>query len=269
LLIGACLSNGYAALPPGAAELGYEKCVINETPVPADVAPGDKGSFKWFNGQWYFRTRPTPDHYSLQGGALALSLGGDLVSTPRTFSSGRLPTLPGAAGFYVEFDVQVSDSDPDHFPAVWLMPVEHNRQKDDHYGQDPAGFERFLEIDVMEKMAYKGPGLIGTIHNWTGIYPHYKNLANTNNISPVLIDFTQRHTFGASYNPLRQQVTWWVDGLRQMSIGAPCVPDIAKQQHFYLIISAQTHGKKIPHYLFIRGVRAYVPRASPLPPARK
>lgn len=31
----------------------------------------------------------------------------------------------------------------------------------------------------------------------------------------------------------------------------------------------QTHGKKIPYYMRIRGVQAYIPKGSPLPPAKK
>ena len=265
MLVGMALCNGCASVPPGAAALGYRKCAISETPTPADIGHGDNGDHKWFSGQWYAR-RVSSD-YRMEDGALALSLGGDLVSTPRDFSKGRLPTLPGANGFYVEYDVQLSDNDPDHFPAVWLMPVEHNQPKGDHYAGDPEGVERWLELDVMEKMAYKGPGLIGTAHSWTGKYPHYEDRWNTNNISPVAIDFAKRHTFGASYDPKGQQVTWWVDGIRRMSIGAPYVPEVAVQQHFYLILSAQTHGKKVPYTMHVRGVRAFVPQESPLPAA--
>ena len=267
VLFGVSLLTGCAELPPGAAGLGYEKCVINEKPVPADIANSDNGDFKWFSGQWYFDKRPSSDLYKLQDGVLAISQGGDLISVPRDFSKGRLPALPGANGFYVEFEVQLSDNDPDHFPAVWLMPVEHNRKKDDQYSGDPAGFERFLEIDVMEKMAYKGPGLIGTIHNWSGIYPHYKDLENPNNVSKLPIDFSKKHIFGASYDPKGKEVTWWVDGVRQMSIAAPYIPDIAEKQLFHLIISAQSHGKKVPYTMLISGVRAYVPKDSPLPSA--
>ena len=89
----------------------------------------------------------------------------------------------------------------------------------------------------------------------------------TNNISRVAIDFSKRHVFGASYDPKRQEVAWWVDGVRQLSIGAPYVPDIAARQHFYLILSAQTHGKKVPYTMYVRSVRVFVPQESPLPAA--
>ncbi len=251
-----------ADVPPGAAALGYTKRVIHETPTAADIAPGKNGNYKWFSGQWYSRTSPSLDHYSTQDGALALSLGGDLVSTPRDFSAGKLPLLPGPDGFYVEFDVRLSDNDKDHWPAVWLMPVEHDGKRD-HYEGDPPGFERFMELDVEE--GGFGPGLTGTVHSTEGVYPKWKHVQNPNNVSPAAMDRIRKHTFGASYDPVHQKVTWWVDGKLQMSAGAPYVPAVAARQHFYLILSAQSHKAKKPYFMFVSGVRAYVPPGSSLP----
>jgi hypothetical protein len=56
-----------------------------------------------------------------------------------------------------------------------------------------------------------------------------------------------------------------VDGVEQMSAGAPYVPAVAAKQHFYLIISAQTQGAKKPCDMFVSGVRAFVPPGSALP----
>ena len=249
--------NGMArGVPPGAAALGYTLCVINEHPTASDVAPGSSGACKWFSGQWWESPPPLTD-YSTASNVLVLSLGGDLVSTPRNFSAGALPVLPGSNGFYVEFDVQLSDNDPDHWPAVWLMPVEHNARQQDHYPGDPPGFERWMELDVDE--GGFGPGLCGTVHSWTGIYPNYANSQNLNNESRVALDRTRIHTFGASYDPGARTVAWWVDGARQMSAGPPYVPAVAALQHFYLILSAQTHGQNIPYSMSISGVRAYLP----------
>lgn len=250
-------------IPPGAAALGFTKCVIDETPTTADIASGRNGStHKWFSGQWYSKTAPSLDHYEMRNGVLALKLGGNLVSAPLDFSQGNLPLLPGAEGFYVEFDVRLSDNDPDHWPAVWLMPAEHDG-KLDHYEGDPPGFERFMELDVDE--GGFGPGLTGTVHSTEGIWPNWKHIQNPNNVSRIPIDRSQTHTFGASYDPVQQKVTWWLDGVQQMSAGTPYVPTVAARQHFYLILSGQSHGAKKPHYTFISGVRAYVPPTSPLP----
>ena len=255
-------------VPPGAAALGYTKCVIDERPHVADIAPGKNGQYKWFSGHWYNSKSPGNDRYEMSMGELALRLGGNLVSAPRDFSMpGQLPALPGDKGFYVEFDVRLSDTNSDYWPAVWLMPWEHNNLQEDHYEGDPKGFERWMELDVDE--GGFGPGLTGTVHSWTGIYPQYKHVQNPNNVRKEPLDRSQKHTFGASYDPLTKTVTWWIDGEFQMSATSPYVPDIATRQNFYLIISAQSHGKKKDYQMFVSSVRAYVPDSSPLPAVRR
>jgi len=255
------------AVPPGAAALGYTKCALNESPTAADIAPGSNGDHKWFSGQWYAGEEgPSLDHYSTQDGVLVLSLGGDLVSTPRDLRAGKLPLLPGSDGFYVGFDVRLSDNDPDHWPAVWLMPAEHNGKQEDHYAGDPPGYERWIELDIDE--GGFGPGLTGTGHSCSGIWEQgYHNLQNPNNVSPVAIDRSRKHTFGGSHDPVRQTTTWWVDGVEQMSAAPPYVPATAAEQHFHLIISAQSHGQQKPYSMFVSGVRAYLAPSSSLPAA--
>ena len=250
--------------PPGAEALGYSKCVINEKPAAPDIAPGATGNYKWFSGQW-FAQPPSLDRYQTIQGALTLALDGEIVSRSRDFSTGKLPALSGSDGFYAEFDVRLSDNDPDHWPAVWLMPVEHNGKQQDHYSGDPVHFERWMELDIDEGGFCTG--LAGTVLSWTGIWPHYQRAFNPNHLSPIPLDRTHAHTFGASYDPADAKVNWWVDGANQMSAGLPHVPTIAANQHFYLIISAQSHGKNKPYSMFINGVRAYVPARSILPAA--
>ena len=256
LAICAGLEGLARGVPPGAAALGYTLCVINEQPTAADIAPGSSGDYKWFNGQWWEPPPPRTD-YSTVSNVLVLGLGGDLVSTPRDFSAGALPVLSGSNGFYVEFDVRLSDTNEDHWPAVWLMPVEHNAQVQDCYPGDPPGFERWMELDVDE--GGWGPGLLGTVHSWSGLWPNFTSLSNPNNVSHAALDRSQKHTFGASYDPTDRRVAWWVDGDPQMYAAAPYVPAVAAKQHFYLILSAQTHGKNLPYSMFVSSVRAYVP----------
>ncbi len=251
------------AVPAGAAALGYTKCVISECPTVADIAPGRNGDYKWFSGQWYSPEVPSLDRYTMQNGVLALSLGGDLVGTSHDFTGAKLPLLSGADGFYVEFGVRLSDNGPDHWPAVWLMPAEHSGKQEDHYEGDPPGFERWMELDVDE--GGFGPGLAGTVHSWTGIWhgnPDYARVMNSNNVLKTPLDRSQTHIFGASYDPVKQKVTWWVDGVAQMSADGPCVPEVARKQHFYLIMSAQTHGAEEPYRMYISGVHAFVPPTS-------
>jgi hypothetical protein len=259
-LVDFVLTGGPA--PSAAAALGYTLCVINEKPTASDIAPGSKGNYKWFSGQWWETPPPLSDYSSLNN-ALTLSLGGELVSTPRDFSTGATPVLPGSNGFYVEFDMQLSDNGSDHWPGVWLMPVENNAQQQDCYPNlypsDPPDFERCMEFDVEE--GGWGPGLLGTVHFWTGVQPNETSISNPNNESPIPLDLSQKHTFGGSYDPVHQTVSWWVDGVYQMSAGAPYVPAVAALQHFYMILSAYSHGANTPYTMSISGVRAYVPAA--------
>jgi hypothetical protein len=269
LAVAAGADDARPPIAPGAAALGYSKCILAEHPAAADIAPGKSGAFKWFTGQWYSGGGPSLDHYTTVDGTLALSPGGDLVSAPLDFSAGKLPLLPGADGFYVEFDVRLSDDNPDHWPAVWLMPAEHNGKQQDHYGDDPPGFERFMEFDIDE--GGFGPGLTGTVHSTWGVwtkdkgYPHH--VQNPNNVPKTPLDRAKLHTFGGSYDPKTQKVTWWVDGVFQMSAGAPYVPEVAARQHFYLILSNQTHGKNVPYTMYVSGVRAWTRPESAVPAA--
>jgi hypothetical protein len=247
-------------IPRGAAAAGCTICVIDEKPVAEDIAPDKAGDYKWFNGQWYKRPSP-PACYSTVNNTLAIGLGGELVSAPRDFSAGALPLLSGGSGFYVEFELRLSDNDPDHWPGVWLLPVENNGRHEDYYPnyypKDPVNYERVMEFDVEE--GGWGPGLLGTVHFWTGVPPKVSSIANPNNASPTPLDLSRKHTFGGSYDPVKQKVSWWVDGVYQMSAGAPYVPDVAALQHFYLILTADTRGKKVPYTMYVSRVRAYVP----------
>ncbi len=259
IALSTALAAAETKVPAGAQALGYTRCLFDEKPTAEQIAPEGKGDYAWFSGQWYAKP-PALDLYSTVDGALTLKLGGDLCSAPRDFAKSKLPLLAGADGFYVEFDVKLSSDYPDHWPAVWLMPAEHNGKQEDHYEPDPPGFERFMEFDIDE--GGFGPGLTGTVHSSEGIWKDgYKHVQNPNNVSKTPLDRSQKHTFGGSYDPKAGKVTWWVDGVEQMSATAPYVPAIAAKQHFYMILSCQTHGKNVPYTMTVSGVRAYAPSA--------
>jgi hypothetical protein len=254
-------------VPPGAVALGYTKCVIDERPSVADIAPGPTGNFKWFKGLWYETNMPE-SKFEMVDGVLAMHLRGGLVSTPHDFSQrGRLPLLPGKDGFYAEFDIRLADNDRDHWPAVWIMPVEFDGTHGSRLPGDPANYLRYMELDVDE--GGMGPGMAGTVHNWLWAGGAVKrHRVNPNNMIFKPLDRAKVHTFGASYDPKKTNVTWWLDGKKQMSATTPYCPEIAAKQHFYLIVNSNFHYKKDLDYLmFVSGVRAFVPPTSPLPAA--
>ncbi len=151
-LLGATISAGSfaepprGAIPPGAAALGYTRPVIYLTPTVDDISY-DATSKNLFSGNWYDAPRPAST-YSMTGGVLTLSQGGVLTTESRKSEPGALPLLLGSNGFYVEFAVKLSENDTDHFPAVWVMPQEHDVHQSDHQPGDPPHFERWMELDV-------------------------------------------------------------------------------------------------------------------------
>ena len=254
-----------STIPPGAAALGYTKEVINDDPTPADVAPYPiySGNYKWFRGLWFDGVQNN-SYISATNGVLAITLGGEMQAAPHDWSTGALPVLPGTNGFYVEFVYWLSDNNSDHWPAVWMDTVEHATGQDVYAGE-PAGYEQWMELDVQE--GGFSAGLTGTSHYWYGIYPNYGNDQNGNNETGPAIDQTKPHIWGASYNPTNSTVTWWVDGVEQMSSTgqASGVPAVAAMQHDVLIINAASHGAQTPYTMYVSEVRAFVPPNSPLP----
>ena len=263
-----------ASIPPGARQLGYTKCVYDERPQFANIAPGKTGNYKWFRGSCWSTVIAPASNYTDTDGILTLLQKGDgktpsLAGAPHDFNGGVFPRLAGDKGFYIEFEVKLSANDPDHWPAVWMMPEEHNggngQPLQDVYPGDPPGYERWMELDVDEGGFRPGP--MGSVISWQGIWSSgYQNVTCNSWSSPkssAALDRTQWHTFGASYDPQYSRVTWWLDGVKYFtadnSVIAGCVPEIAKQQHFYPIIGAQTHGAQKPYSMYVRRVRAYAP----------
>ena len=264
-------------VPAGAAALGYTDKVMDEHPTAADIAPdnANHGNYKWFNGAWWDARRPPMSLYSTTHGVLTMNydpkidIGGCLIGTPRNLSTGALPLLEGSRGFYVEFDTRLSDNDPNHWPAVWVMPIEHSggsgNPVHDAYPGDPAGYERWMELDIDEGGLAKSGGAMCSAISWTGNWGQggYKSEIANNWATGESLDRTQVHTFGASYDPIRRQVTSWVDGKQQWQTPANSnsVPRIAARQHFYPILSMWRieKGTHKPYSMYVSGVRAYSP----------
>jgi hypothetical protein len=274
-----------AGVPAGAAALGYTDKVIDEHPTAADIAPdnANHGNYKWFNGAWWDGRRPPMNLYSTVNGDLAIRYdpasdrGGCLIGTPRDLSRGVLPLLVGSKGFYIEFDTRLSDNDPNHWPAVWVMPQEHSGGSgnpiNDVYPGDPAGFERWMELDVDEGSLAKSGGAMCSVLSWTSHGGGYRPDTSNNWATGEAIDRTQVHTFGASYDPIKRQVTSWVDGKQkwQTPVNSSSVPEIAAGQRFYPILSTWRQDKA-PHkayWMHVSGVRAYVGAAVYVPPTNK
>jgi hypothetical protein len=245
-------------VPPGAAALGYTRQVIHLTPGTKDIS-FDGAQNNLYSGDWYDAVKP-PSTYLMKDGVLTLNQGGVLTTESRKSEAGALPLLLGSKGFYVEFAVRLSDNDMDHFPAVWVMPQEHDVHQSDHQPGDPAHYERWMELDVNEgglgtnlSGAYRG-----AVIDWWGIYPKYERKV-FNNIDINPIDMTVEHIFGASYDPVGQRVTWWLDGAKMGSQSTGSFPSVINRYHYYLIIDAASRGAKLPYQMQVRYLAAWTP----------
>ncbi len=244
-------------IPSGARALGFTRQVINTCPTAAQISLDGKGKFALYDGMWWSKDRAPSGTYGTDTGALTMRQGGGVTTISPLDGSGALPLLAGSAGFYVEFDVRLSGNDADHWPALWVMPIEHNGKHDDVYAGDPPNFERWMELDVDEGGA--APGWLGTVHSWSGVWPNYTRVRNPYQVLGPTLDRTQSHNFAAAFDPKLLKVTWWLDGQYINEAGAPFVPDVARKQNFYLLMNAQTYGKNVPYQMVVERFRAFAP----------
>ena len=256
------------APPPGAKILGYTYKVSCLAPSTADISVTDSVPSKLYAGYWSDRKSYPMTMLSSDAQGLVLASGAAVTTQTRKSLPGLLPLLPASAGFYVEFAERLSDNDPDHWPAVWLMPQEHNASKSDHAAGDPPGYERWVELDVDEGGINK-TGHHGTVISWYGIYPSYQHQNESNNpVSSPVMDRTQEHIFGLSYDPVSATVTWWVDGVNVGTASTAGLPSIIKNYHYYLIMCNQTHGLNHPYNMYIRYFTVWAANPVPNPPSR-
>lgn len=142
---------------------------------------------------------------------------------------------------------------PDHFTGLFLQTVEHNLAKQDHSSTDPAGYERWTEIDVSE--AGYGIGSLETVINWTGIYPHYSSQTMNSYGHDAALDWTTEYRFGVSYDPVTNTLQWWLDD--EPTFKSQPTESLITNFHYYLIMEASSHGARIPYDMFVHYVRAY------------
>ena len=239
--------------PKHASDNGQVKSLYTYCPKLEDISIGSDSSHKLYSGHWYQKKKPGLDLYSQTAEGLNISLGGSVSTVNMKSQKGQLPLLSGKNGFYIEFLARIDGDSKDHFPALWLNPVEHNAKEDDRSFSFRRLEQHWMELDVDEG-GYQD-GMLGTVHEWHGNFPHYQRKQNAHP-APKKLDRTQFHTFAAYYDPANRIVKWWVDGKLHNEAPAPA---IGSKLEYYVIMSAQTHGKKEPYKLIVKRVRVFVP----------
>ena len=244
--------------PPAASQLNLTNKLYDLCPTVADVSFDPLKNSKLYNGVWWKKFSPADKAlYRDHDNALEFDLGIDIGSvSPVTMKPGSIPLLSGAKPFYIEFEYKTLTYDADNFPAVWLMPIEHDKQMGDHYLGDPPKYERWQEIDVDE--GGYAPGPMGTSIAWSDAWPNYKKVRSNPDLHNAPIDRTAVHRYAAAYDPEALTVTYYYDDQIQYVSKSPSVNEIVRKQHFYFIFSAQTKGKNVGYKMDLTRVRAFV-----------
>jgi hypothetical protein len=255
------------APPAGAKHLGFTHKVFCVAPTTDDISVSPTVPNNLYSGHWFSRS-PIPKSMFSNEQGLVLEPGAVVTTETTKSGPGQLPLLPASSGFYVEFQERISENDPDHWPAVWLMPQEHNATQSDHLAGDPPKYERWMELDVDEGGINK-TGHHGAVISWSGIYPHYEHENGSNDpVSSPPMDRTQWHIFGLGYDPDHTTITWWLDGVQVGKTASTAnVPAVVKNHHYYLIMSNQTHGANRPYKMYIRYFAVWSGAPVPNPPS--
>jgi hypothetical protein len=246
-------------LPVGATALGYTTQVFYDQPTLTEVSTTDTDSTsKWYPGSFsstVSKNLASRALLSTQNSELAISLGGGMTSETHASKAGGMPLLSGAQGFYIEFAMRLSSNDADHFSGLYLQTAEHDLAKDDHLSTDPAGLERWTEIDVSE--GGYGSGSLSTVINWEGTYPHYasKVYNSWGQSHDAPLDWTKEHRFGVSYDPITNVLQWYLDDVPTFK--ATPTASVMKQFHYYMVMGAGSHGSHTPYEMYIHYVTAY------------
>jgi hypothetical protein len=243
-------------IPAEAQAAGLTREAFALCPRQRDIGFAGEPTKALFNGVWYQRDPPAPALYADAPDGLALSLGGWLASASRQMNPGRLPLLSGSEPFFLEVEVSLSDNDRDHWPAVWMLPVEHNARQDDRLPGDPPKFERWLEIDIDE--GGFGNGAKGTILAWEGVWPHYRNWQPPPILDNAALDRTRPNKFAVLYQPDKREFSFWLNDRRHTVVHDETTPNVMSRRHYYLILCAQSHGQQVPYSMIVESMRAYV-----------
>lgn len=250
-----------ASVPPGALQVGATQPLFRDCPRIEDVDFTGRANGKKYYAGFYAIGVKNPSMYDTAQDGVVIKRGGLLTTVKTDATPGGFPLLAGNRPFYIEAQTVLSNMHPDNFPAIWLMPIEHNQRMEDVYEGDPRSFERWFELDIDE--GGFGPGGHHTAISWTGIWPNYKKIQNPNPTSKVPLDRTRPNVFGVSYDPATLTVRWWVNGQQVLEAGAPYVPEIARRQNFYLIVSSQSRKNVNDYQTTFMGVRAFSSEAAP------
>ncbi len=226
--------------------------VFDILPAKKQISPSGVGMYNFYIGQWWRKDRLNIDQFEDTSNGLKIPLGGEIATASNKSDPGNLPLIRPSKSFRVEFNVKISSNNPDSWPALWLMPIEHDAKQSDHYNGRPVGFEQWVEIDVDE--GGFGAGTHGVMINWEGKWPSYQRARMYGpKTSRTFLDRTKFHNFGFEYNARKNIARWIIDGKYSSEFDV----DIMPNHRYYIIITAESHGEMVPYNLFVKRIRLY------------
>ncbi|HEU4959250.1 MAG TPA: hypothetical protein VFT56_02480 [Sphingomonas sp.] len=210
---------------------------ISSAPVVPDVHSRASLGTVWLVGAPWERDKATPDHVSFSRDGMCIRSVANVAGARPHYLPSTAPILDADKPFYVEVSARSTSNDNSNWPAIWLMPLEHDGHRD-----SVAGIEHWAELDLYEGGFSRGPQFAA--HQWSGVYPHYSTKPEYLRLTTAF-DATKMHRFGLSWEPETSAITWWLDGRKSYSLNNPDVFRISAHHHFYLIMGAQKHRPQL------------------------
>jgi len=243
-------------VPAGAAALGLTKNAIWLAPKQSDISMTGKGTG---NYNLYNVSNDATELYATTNGQLTLiNMGvsgnanmeeGNFQTVTADNSSlatlvGQLPMLSGSSAFYIEWAMSTSVQNSTIWPAIWLWCAEKNL----------GTTTQWMELDVNES-GQNSVGLFGTLHYWN-------NGASTQaTVHGGNVDYTTTNLYGASFDPVGQTVTWYVNGtaVGSHSLSSVGMPTSAYEgMHYFMTMEANNHSGTVPYEMYIEYFSAWI-----------
>lgn len=87
----------------------------------------------------------------------------------------------------------------------------------------------------------------------------YARNASSSNTQVAPLDYSVEHIFGLSYDPVGQQVTFWLDDVQQSTVSTAIADTISNSWHYYPLLQMASHGAFTGTTMDVRYVSAWAP----------
>jgi hypothetical protein len=256
-------------VPPGAAALGYTKCLFIFHPTVARLnvsGSGASGAYQLYGSPGNGGTQTSAMYTTTNGQFTLVNSGTSSVfpacaavtqnSTSLATLQGLLPLIPvsTAAGYYAECAYHINNNNADHWESPWIWTAEQNT----------GATTQWIEYDITED-GTQSAGMFSTAHYWNG-GTNNQSYVQSNLYNGANLDKTVEHIYGGSFDPVGQTFQRWLDGSSSgvwgSFTGSPpgstpfsaiSLPTAAYNGfHHFITMDAASHGANVPYNMMIR-----------------